>query len=122
MTAPNAHTFRALAIRRKILKLLADNYVMSASLISHTLLLSYATVLRHLRVLQELDLVELQKEGRTLVAKIKENAREIQNLNSELELLKALDAKEHMNTNVRQTSTLGKGRQSHSTSKEVKEG
>ncbi len=81
----NANEIRARILRRKILQLVAENYVLSASLISHTLLLSYATVLRHLRVLNEEGYVELYKEGRTLYAKIKENSRQIQNMNTELE-------------------------------------
>ena len=82
----NANSIRAKMLRRRILQLIAENYVLSASLISHTLLLSYATVLRHLRVLSEEGYIELYKEGRTLYARIKENVRElkeIQNLNSE---------------------------------------
>jgi DNA-binding transcriptional ArsR family regulator len=88
LMAPNAHSFRALVIRRKILQLVAENYIISASLISHTLLLSYATVLRHLRILSQQDLVELHKEGRTLVAKIKANNEQIRMLNSESYLFK----------------------------------
>ncbi len=53
MTAYNANEIRAKILRRKILDLIAENYVLSASLISHTLLLSYATVLRHLRILNQ---------------------------------------------------------------------
>jgi len=87
MTAYSANEIRAKVLRRKILQLIAENYVLSASLISHTLLLSYATVLRHLRVLNEEGLIELTKEGRTLYAKIKDNAKQIQILNSELERL-----------------------------------
>ena len=49
----NANQIRAEQTRKKILDLLAENYVLSASLISHTLLVSYATVLRHLRVLSD---------------------------------------------------------------------
>ncbi len=85
MTAYNANEIRAKILRRKILQLVAENYVLSASLISHTLLLSYATVLRHLRILNEEGYVELYKEGRTLYAKIKENYKQIQNLNAELQ-------------------------------------
>lgn len=81
----NANEIRAKILRKKILQLIAENYILSASLISHTLLLSYATVLRHLRVLNEEGYIELYKQGRTLYAKIKENARQIQILNSELE-------------------------------------
>ena len=80
----NANEIRAKILRRKILQLIAENYVLSASLISHTLLLSYATVLRHLRVLNEEGYIELYKQGRTLYAKIKDNSRQIQILNSEL--------------------------------------
>ena len=87
----NANSIRARMLRRRILQLIAENYVLSASLISHTLLLSYATVLRHLRILSEEGYIELYKEGRTLYARIKENVRElkeIQNLNSEPGLFK----------------------------------
>ncbi len=89
----NANEIRAKILRRKILELIAENYVLSASLISHTLLLSYATVLRHLRILNEQGYIELYKEGRTLYAKIKENAEKIQILNSELEGFKKLNEK-----------------------------
>ncbi|AZG03191.1 hypothetical protein [Sulfolobus spindle-shaped virus] len=89
----NANEIRAKILRRKILELIVENYVLSASLISHTLLLSYATVLRHLRILNEQGYIELYKEGRTLYAKIKENSKQIQILNSELEGFKKLSDK-----------------------------
>jgi len=89
----NANEIRAKILRKKILELIAENYVLSASLISHTLLLSYATVLRHLRILNEHGYIELYKEGRTLYAKIKDNSRKIQILNSELEGFKKLNEK-----------------------------
>ncbi len=79
----NANSIRAKILRRKILELIAENYILSASLISHTLLLSYATVLRHLRILNQEGYIELYKQGRILYAKIKDNAKQIQNLNSE---------------------------------------
>ncbi|MQL56428.1 transcriptional regulator [Acidianus ambivalens] len=79
----SSNEIRAKILRRKILQLIAENYILSASLISHTLLLSYATVLRHLRILNEEGLIDLYKQGRTLYAKIKENSKEIQILNSE---------------------------------------
>jgi DNA-binding transcriptional ArsR family regulator len=88
VTAYSANEIRAKVRRRRILQLIAENYVLSASLISHTLLLSYATVLRHLRVLNQEGYVELYKEGRILYAKIKENGKEIQIMNSELEQFK----------------------------------
>ncbi|ARM76387.1 transcriptional regulator [Acidianus manzaensis] len=84
MNEYNANEIRAKVLRRKILDLIAQNYVLSASLISHTLLLSYATVLRHLRILSNEGYIELYKEGRTLYAKIKQNSKQIQILNSEL--------------------------------------
>ena len=93
MKAYNANEIRAKILRRKILQLIAENYVLSASLISHTLLLSYATVLRHLRVLNEEGLIELYKEGRTLYAKIKDNSKQIQILNSGLGGFKKLNEK-----------------------------
>jgi len=93
MKAYNANEIRAKILRRKILQLIAENYVLSASLISHILLLSYATVLRHLRVLNEEGLIELYKEGRTLYAKIKDNSKQIQILNSELEGFKRKNEK-----------------------------
>jgi DNA-binding transcriptional ArsR family regulator len=89
----NANEIRAKILRRKILQLIAENYVLSASLISHTLLLSYATVLRHLRILNQEGYIELYKQGRTLYAKIKENSKQIQILNSELEPFKKLSEK-----------------------------
>ncbi len=92
--APNANTYRAFIIRKKILELIAENYVISASLISHTLLLSYATVFRHLKILKEEDLIELYKEGRTLKAKLKTNAQEIQKLYSQYTAY--LNAKENI--------------------------
>ncbi|AAQ94390.1 transcriptional regulator [Sulfolobus virus Kamchatka 1] len=93
MSDYNANSIRAKILRRKILELIVENYVLSASLISHTLLLSYATVLRHLRILNEQGYIELYKQGRTLYAKIRENAKEIQILNSELEGFKKLSDK-----------------------------
>jgi len=93
MTAYNANEIRAKILRRKILDLIAENYVLSASLISHTLLLSYATVLRHLRVLNQQGYIELYKQGRVLYAKIKHNSKQIQILNSELEGFKKLNEK-----------------------------
>jgi DNA-binding transcriptional ArsR family regulator len=93
VTAYNANEIRAKILRRKILQLIAENYVLSASLISHTLLLSYATVLRHLRVLNQEGYIELYKQGRVLYAKIKDNSKQIQILNSELEGFKKLGNK-----------------------------
>ncbi|ABV26225.1 putative HTH-5 transcription regulator [Sulfolobus spindle-shaped virus 5] len=95
----NANEIRAKIVRRKILQLVAENYILSASLISHTLLLSYATVLRHLRILNEEGLIELYKEGRTLYAKIRENSKEIQILNSELRGFKKLSEKPDLTKN-----------------------
>ncbi len=106
MTAYNANEIRAKILRKKILQLIAENYVLSASLISHTLLLSYATVLRHLRILNEQGYIELYKEGRTLYAKIKENSKQIQNLNSELEGFKKLNEKSLVTKDV--SSPFGK--------------
>ncbi|WP_218266578.1 transcriptional regulator [Saccharolobus shibatae] len=93
MTEYNANSIRAKILRRKILQLIAENYVLSASLISHTLLLSYATVLRHLRILNDEGYIELYKQGRTLYAKIRDNAKQIQILNSELEGFKNVSGK-----------------------------
>jgi len=106
VTAYSANEIRAKLLRRKILQLIAENYVLSASLISHTLLLSYATVLRHLRVLNEEGLIELTKEGRTLYAKIKDNAKQIQIMNSELE--------EFKNLSVKRVVTQGEGKGKYS--------
>jgi DNA-binding transcriptional ArsR family regulator len=108
----NANEIRAKVLRRKILQLIAENYVLSASLISHTLLLSYATVLRHLRILSQEGYIELYKQGRTLYAKIKDNSREIQILNSELGGFKKLNEKTSM--------TGHEGGSSFSGTKEVK--
>jgi len=94
MNEYNANEIRAKILRRRILQLIAENYILSASLISHTLLLSYATVLRHLRVLNQEGYVELYKEGRILFAKIKDNAKQIQIMNSELERLIRLSDKQ----------------------------
>lgn len=92
MSDYNANSIRAKIVRRKILQLITENYILSASLISHTLLLSYATVLRHLRILNEEGYIELYKEGRALYAKIKENSKEIQILNSQsMRFKKTLD-------------------------------
>jgi len=93
MTAYNANEIRAKILRKKILELIAENYVLSASLISHTLLLSYATVLRHLRVLNEEGYIELYKKGRVLYAKIKQNSKQIQIMNSELGQFKSQNEK-----------------------------
>ncbi|ARM76435.1 transcriptional regulator [Acidianus manzaensis] len=93
MNEYNANEIRAKVLRKKILQLIAENYVLSASLISHTLLLSYATVFRHLHILNKEGYIELYKQGRTLYAKIKTNSREIQNLNSELGGFKNLNGK-----------------------------
>lgn len=79
----NANTYRAKVVRKKILALVAENYAISASMVSHTLLLSYATVLRHLRILEEENLVDLEKQGRTLIVKYRQNVREIQKMNTQ---------------------------------------
>ncbi|EHP68359.1 putative transcriptional regulator [Metallosphaera yellowstonensis MK1] len=106
MNEYNANEIRAKILRKKILQLLAENYVLSASLISHTLLLSYATVLRHLRVLNQEGYVELYKEGRILFAKIKDNAKQIQILNSELERLINPTTDTVMSQNVRKAKGI----------------
>lgn len=99
LTSLNANNYRAFVIRRKILQLIAENYAISASLISHTLLLSYATVFRHLKILKEEDLIELYKEGRTLKAKLKVNQKEIQKLYSEYTEYIKLKEKGYMKQN-----------------------
>lgn len=119
MSDYNANSIRAKIVRRKILQLIAENYILSASLISHTLLLSYATVLRHLRVLNEEGLIELYKEGRTLYAKIRENSKQIQILNSELGGFKKLGGNLDLNKDVRQTGHQTKG---GSAKPQIKEG
>jgi DNA-binding transcriptional ArsR family regulator len=101
MTSPNANSYRAFIIRKKILQLVAENYVISASMVSHTLLLSYATVLRHLRILKDEDLVDIYKEGRTLKAKFKANAEEIEKMYSEY--IEYLKAKENVYMNKNET-------------------
>ncbi|QGA67428.1 transcriptional regulator [Sulfolobus sp. E11-6] len=105
----NANSIRAKLLRKKILQLIAENYVLSASLISHTLLLSYATVLRHLRVLEDEGVVELYKEGRTLYAKIKENNKQIQILNSELQGFKKPQVTTTLNKNEMADTKIEKG-------------
>ena len=106
MNEYNANEIRAKILRRRILQLIAENYILSASLISHTLLLSYATVLRHLRVLNQEGYVELYKEGRILFAKIKDNAKQIQIMNSELERLINPTTDTVMSQNVRKAKGI----------------
>ncbi len=72
----NANEIKTRILRRKILHLIAENYMLSASLISHTMLLSYTTVLRNLRILSDQGYIELYKDGRTLYAKNKSNWKE----------------------------------------------
>ncbi|WOE51638.1 ArsR family transcriptional regulator [Sulfuracidifex metallicus DSM 6482 = JCM 9184] len=71
----NANIIRGEVKRRKILRLLAENYVLSASLLSHTLLLSYGAVLYHLRILRDQQLIEMWKEGEKVYVKLKENTK-----------------------------------------------
>ncbi|MUN29980.1 ArsR family transcriptional regulator [Sulfuracidifex metallicus] len=77
----NANIIRGEVKRRKILRLLAENYVLSASLLSHTLLLSYGAVMYHLRILRDQQLIEMWKEGEKVYVKLKENTEELKNLN-----------------------------------------
>jgi DNA-binding transcriptional ArsR family regulator len=80
----NANIIRGEVKRRRILRLLAENYVLSASLISHTLLLSYGAAMYHLKILERQQLIEMWKEGKVYYVKLKENTqqfKEIKNLN-----------------------------------------
>ncbi|ACZ35782.1 transcriptional regulator [Sulfolobus spindle-shaped virus 7] len=104
MTEYNSNSVRAKILRRKILELIAENYILSASLISHTLLLSYTTVLRHLKILNEQGYIELYKQGRILYAKIRENSKQIQILYTELEGFKKTSENLDLNKDGHQTN------------------
>ena len=73
----NAHTIRKELKKRRILQLLAENQVLSIGLLMHTLGLSYATIMRYLNLLEEEDLIQIEREGEELVVRIKRNWEEI---------------------------------------------
>lgn len=57
----NAHSLRKELRKRRILELLVENEVLSIGLLMHTLGLSYATIMRYLNLLEEEDLIEIER-------------------------------------------------------------
>ncbi len=56
-----ANVLKGEMTRKKILKLLAENYALSVAFISHSLLLSYTATMKHLKILKEQDLIVMWK-------------------------------------------------------------
>ncbi|ACZ35750.1 putative HTH transcriptional regulator [Sulfolobus spindle-shaped virus 6] len=77
MARAYANILKGELTRRKILKLLAENYALSVAFISHSVLLSYTATMKHLKILKEQDLIEMwEEQGRIYVA-LKEKAKEL---------------------------------------------
>ena len=76
---PKAHAnvLKGEMTRKKILKLLAENYALSVAFISHSILLSYTATMKHLKVLKEQDLIEMWKEQGRIYVALKEKAKEL---------------------------------------------
>ncbi|BFI75431.1 transcriptional regulator [Sulfurisphaera ohwakuensis] len=77
MARAYANVLKGEQTRKKILKLLAENYALSVAFISHSILLSYTATMKHLKILKERDLIEMwEEQGRIYVA-LKEKAKEL---------------------------------------------
>ncbi len=76
---PKAHAnvLKGEMTRKKILKLLAENYALSVAFISHSILLSYTATMKHLKVLKEQDMIEMWKEQGRIYVALKEKAKEL---------------------------------------------
>ncbi len=72
-----ANVLKGEQTRKKILKLLAENYALSVAFISHSILLSYTATMKHLKVLKEQDLIEMWKEQGRIYVALKEKAKEL---------------------------------------------
>jgi DNA-binding transcriptional ArsR family regulator len=77
MARAYANVLKGELTRKKILKLLAENYALSVAFISHSLLLSYTAVMKHLRILEEQDLIVMWKEQGRIYVALKEKAQEL---------------------------------------------
>jgi DNA-binding transcriptional ArsR family regulator len=72
-----ANVMKGEQTRKKILKLLAENYALSVAFISHSILLSYTATMKHLKILKDQDLIEMwEEQGRIYVA-LKQKAKEL---------------------------------------------
>ncbi|ACZ35821.1 putative HTH transcriptional regulator [Betafusellovirus yellowstonense] len=72
-----ANELKGKQTRKKIVKLLAENYALSVAFISHSILLSYTATMKHLKILKEQNLIEMwEEQGRIYVA-LKEKAHEL---------------------------------------------
>jgi len=72
-----ANVLKGEITRKKILKLLAENYALSVAFISHSILLSYTATMKHLKILKDQDLVEMWKEQGRIYVALKEKAQEL---------------------------------------------
>ncbi len=77
MPKAHANVLKGELTRKKILKLLAENYALSVAFISHSILLSYTATMKHLKVLKEQDLIEMWKEQGRIYVALKEKAKEL---------------------------------------------
>ncbi len=77
MAKAYANVLKGEITRKKILKLLAENYALSVAFISHSILLSYTATMKHLKILKEQNLIDMwEEQGRIYVA-LKEKAHEL---------------------------------------------
>jgi len=77
MARAYANVLKGEMTRKKILKLLAENYALSVAFISHSILLSYTATMKHLKILKEQDLIEMWKEQGRIYVALKEKAQEL---------------------------------------------
>ena len=72
-----ANVLKGEITRKRILKLLAENYALSVAFIAHSILLSYTATMKHLKILEERDLIEMWKEQGRIYVALKEKAQEL---------------------------------------------
>ncbi len=72
-----ANELKGKQTRKKIVKLLAENYALSVAFISHSILLSYTATMKHLKILKEQNLIEMWEEQRRIYVALKEKAHEL---------------------------------------------
>ena len=77
MARAYANVLKGEMTRKKILKLLAENYALSVAFISHSILLSYTATMKHLKILKDQDLIVMWKEQGRLYVALKEKAKEL---------------------------------------------
>lgn len=78
-----ANVLKGEITRKRILKLLAENYALSVAFISHSILLSYTATMKHLKILEERDLIEMWKEQGRIYVALKEKAQELKSVLNE---------------------------------------